>query len=77
MAITTKAVYEQGVLRLVQPVPLAEGEQVEVSIVSEQDKGKQSPSEVLAQIAAMPTAGNAQPFSGRDHDSLLYNQNGA
>lgn len=74
MAITTEAIYEQGILRPVQPIPLAEGEQVEVIIVSEQEPGKESPSEVLAQIAAMPIEGNQQPFSGRDHDSLLYDQ---
>lgn len=77
MAITTEAVYEQGVLRPVQPIPLAEGEQVEVIIVSKPDQGKQSPSEILAQIAAMPTEENAQTFSGRDYDRLLYNPNGA
>ena len=40
MTITTEAIYEQGILRPVQPIPLAEGEQVEVIIVSEQEAGQ-------------------------------------
>ena len=72
MAITTEAVYEKGILRPVHPIPLAEGTQVEVIIVSEPDKTDQHPAEVLAQIAAMPQEGSHQPFSGREHDSLLY-----
>ena len=32
MSITTRAVYEQGVLRPVKPLPLAEGETVDVTI---------------------------------------------
>lgn len=34
MTITIEAVYEQGVLKLLQPIPLAEGTHVEVIVIS-------------------------------------------
>ncbi|MCC5621036.1 antitoxin family protein [Nostoc sp. CHAB 5715] len=38
MTITIEAVYEQGVLRLSQPIPLAEGTRVEVTVISTEAK---------------------------------------
>lgn len=72
MTITTKAVYEQGVLRLSQPIPLAEGTRVEVIVISTKVPENHSPSEILAKIAALPLEGDGGEFSGRDHDKILY-----
>ena len=72
MTITTKAVYEQGVLRLSQPIPLAEGTCVEVIVISTKVPENYSPSEILAKIAALPLEGDGSEFSGRDHDKILY-----
>jgi len=73
MTITIEAVYEQGVLRLSQPIPLAEGTRVEVTVISTEDKPKnKTPGEILAEIAAMPLEVSNDEFSGRDHDRVLY-----
>lgn len=73
MNITIEAVYEQGVLRLSQPIPLAEGTRVEVTVISTGAKPEnKTPREILAQIAAMPLEVSNDKFSGRDHDTILY-----
>lgn len=74
MTITTEAIHEQGVLRLSQPIPLAEGTRVEVIVVSTKAPENTSPGEILAQIAALPLEGSCDEFSGRDHDKILYPQ---
>ncbi|NJK27502.1 MAG: antitoxin family protein, partial [Coleofasciculaceae cyanobacterium SM2_3_26] len=66
MTIAAKAIYEGGVLKLSQPIPLAEGTQVEASVISTKIPEKSSPSEILARIAALPMEGNSDEFSGRD-----------
>lgn len=78
MAISIEAVYEEGVLRLSQPIPLAEGTRVEVIVISTEAKPKvQSAKDILAKIASMPLEGSNDRFSGRDHDSILYPQHDA
>ncbi|NDJ23670.1 DUF104 domain-containing protein [Nostoc sp. B(2019)] len=73
MTITIEAVYEQGVLRLSQPIPLAEGTHVEVTVIATEAKPKnKTPKEILAEIAAMPLEVSNDEFSGRDHDGILY-----
>lgn len=72
MTITTKAVYEQGVLRLSQPIPLAEGTCVEVIVISTKVPENHSSNGILAKIAALPLEGDGSEFSGRDHDKILY-----
>lgn len=73
MTITIEAVYEQGLLRLSQPIPLAEGTRVEVTVISTDAKPKdKTPGEILAEIAAMPLEVSNDKFSGRDHDKILY-----
>jgi predicted DNA-binding antitoxin AbrB/MazE fold protein len=72
MTITTEAIYEQGVLRLSQPIPLAEGTHVEVIVISTKVSENHVPREILAKIAALPSEGKDDEFSGRDHDKILY-----
>ena len=75
MKVTLEAIYEQGVLRLSQPIPLAEGTHVQVMLVSpEIESEPKSPSQILREIAAMPLQGKDDEFSGRDHDKILYPQ---
>jgi predicted DNA-binding antitoxin AbrB/MazE fold protein len=71
MSTTLQAVYEKGMLRLTQPIELDEGTHVEVVIIKLSVAPK-SPKEILAKIAALPLIGNTQPFSGQDHDKVLY-----
>jgi predicted DNA-binding antitoxin AbrB/MazE fold protein len=73
MTITLQAIYEQGVLRLMQPINLLEGTPVEV-VVTSQDFNQEGkiPADILAEIAALPLEGTEETFSGRDHDKILY-----
>ncbi|MEA2176663.1 MAG: hypothetical protein QOD00_4255 [Blastocatellia bacterium] len=73
MTTTVEAIYEQGVLRLKEPLSLAEGAEVEVIVISrEPAAGEVKVTEVLAAIAALPLEGADDNFSGREHDSILY-----
>jgi predicted DNA-binding antitoxin AbrB/MazE fold protein len=67
------AVFEGGVLRPTAPVPLNEGEQVEVIVIQPPTAAEQrSPAQILSEIAALPIEPGGQVFSGRDHDRILY-----
>jgi len=78
MAITVQAVYEHGILRLAQPISLAEGTQVEVVVMTRESKPENAtPAKILSEIAALPLQGNGDEFSGADHDRILYPQQNA
>lgn len=72
MTITTEAIYEQGVLRLSQPIPLAEGTHVEVIVISTKASKNHASREILARIADLPLEGKGDEFSGREHNKILY-----
>ena len=78
MTITTEAIYEQGVLRLLEPMSLVDGTRVEIIIISSTPIPEDgNPADILAAIAAMPLEDRGGEFSGRDHDKVLYGQQGA
>lgn len=52
MTTQLEAIYEQGVLRPLQPLDLAEGVKVEIILVS--PLKKRAPYEILSAISAMP-----------------------
>ncbi|MCG6136783.1 MAG: antitoxin family protein [Nostoc sp. LLA-1] len=55
MTITVQAIYEQGVLRLTEPILLEEGTHVEVIVITKESQSvEKTPAEILAEIAAMP-----------------------
>lgn len=73
MSLTVEAIYEDGVLKPVQPIALPEGTHVSVVITStEFSQPTKTPAQILAEIAALPLASEDQLFSNRDHDSALY-----
>lgn len=73
MTTTVEAIYEQGVLRLKEPIALAEGAQVEVIVITRDAiQNGAHPAEILSTIAALPLEGKNDGFSGRDHDEILY-----
>ncbi|MDT5124287.1 MAG: hypothetical protein QOC96_3769 [Acidobacteriota bacterium] len=73
MTTTVEAIYEQGVLRLKEPLLLEEGAHVEVIITTREPvSGNRAAAEILADIAALPLEGDSEEFSGRDHDQILY-----
>lgn len=75
MTVALAAVYEQGVLRPLQPIELTEGTLVEIILLaSPLSPDHPSPAALLAEIAALPDEGLTDPFSGRDHDQVLYGE---
>lgn len=77
MTIPLAAIYEQGVLRPLQPVRLTEGTLVEIILVAQKPApNSPPPAALLAEIAALPDEGMSDPFSGRDHDQVLYGEPG-
>lgn len=75
MTTTVDAVYEQGVLRLLDPTSLQDGTRVRVTIATDEDVNtvRQRPADILARIAALPVE-DTRTFSGRDHDDELYGE---
>jgi predicted DNA-binding antitoxin AbrB/MazE fold protein len=79
--MTIKAKYENGVLRPIEPLPLREGETVDVTVsvaAPAPPARKRDPHEVarlLKEIAAIPSDG-PEPDDGlnpsTDHDKILY-----
>ncbi|OLE54283.1 MAG: hypothetical protein AUG51_09010 [Acidobacteria bacterium 13_1_20CM_3_53_8] len=59
MTKTVEAIYERGVLRLKEPIQLADGTEVEVTVVTREivRLPERSPAEILASIAALPLEG--------------------
>lgn len=60
MTTSIEAVYERGVLRLKEPVALADGTIVEVTITASEPPG--TPAEILSAIASLPVEGDGQPL---------------
>ena len=55
MTITVEATYEGGVLKPVEPLPLAEHAQVEITIHAPQDAGDEAKSSLAARHQALAT----------------------
>jgi len=80
MTATLQAIYEEGnILRLLSPLALPEGEQVEVTINSnilmEMERTAPDPiraAEIMANIAGMPMEPGGEEFAGTEHDRILY-----
>lgn len=78
MTTTIEAIYERGVLRLKEPIALAEGAQVEVIVISrDAEIGTSKPAEILAAIAALSSESKNGEFSGSDHDQVIYDSEDA
>ena len=77
MTTTVEAIYEQGVLRLIQPLSLEEGTRVEIIVIMQEPTAEgRTPADILAAIAALPIEAGGEEFSGRDHDKILYGDKG-
>jgi predicted DNA-binding antitoxin AbrB/MazE fold protein len=73
MTKQVEAVYEQGRLRPLEPLELPEGARLRVILLtSDAADEPMTPANVLSEIAALPLEGTAEPFSGSEHDSVLY-----
>ncbi len=59
MTFTSPAIYQQGMLQLMQPVDLPEGTSVKVIItVNDSTQEPENSADILAQIAALPLEGD-------------------
>jgi len=68
-----EAVYEQGIIRPLQPLELPEGARLDLIVIThEDDKNDGNAAKILAEIAALPLEGSSDDFAGREHDSILY-----
>ena len=68
-----EAVYEQGMIRPLQPLELPEGARLDLIVIThEQPETNGKAAKILAEIAALPLEGSTDTFAGREHDSILY-----
>ena len=70
MSHTIAGIYENGVIRPLEDVDLAEGERV--SVIVNGNVSAEGASRILEGIAKLPLEGTEDIFSGRDHDTVLY-----
>ena len=71
------AVYEHGLLRPTDPIALEEGAQLEVIVVRpETEPSGRGAAKILAEIAALPLEPGGRDSAGRDHDQILYGEQG-
>lgn len=77
MTKSCAAIYDNGVLRLREPLPLENGAAVDVIVMAPQTPTAPSNiAAVLAEIAALPLEADDQGFCGADHDRVLYGAKG-
>ena len=68
-----EAIYEQGMIRPLQPLELPEGARLDLIVIThEQTETNGKAAKILAEIAALPLEGSSDTFAGREHDSILY-----
>lgn len=73
MAKEIEAVYEQGMIRPLQPLELPEGARLDLFVIThEPDESNGDAARILAEIAALPLESPSDGFSSREHDSILY-----
>ena len=73
MTKEVEAVYEQGMIRPLEPLELPERARLDLIVIThEEPKTNGNAAEILAEIAALPLEGSSDTFAGREHDSILY-----
>jgi len=74
MSKQISAIYEEGRFRPLEPVELAEGEELDLILLTHETTldNQEMPAQILAGIAALPLESRGNPFSGADHDTVLY-----
>lgn len=73
MATKIQAVFERGVFRPTDPVTIAEGTTVELTVTTDGPTPSAGTlADALAEIAHLPLRSPRDGFSGSDHDKVLY-----
>lgn len=68
---TVRAVYEHGVLRLLDPVQLSEGQEVKLTILPTGDSVELTPEEIDRRLKAAGMLGDERWFSDDEVEALL------
>ncbi|HYP42368.1 MAG TPA: antitoxin family protein [Chloroflexia bacterium] len=82
-----EVIYENGILRPLRPLDLAEGTRLEVTIIEiiapplldnahVDEAAYESFLDRMDSIAALPLQSVPQPHTARDHDTILYPKQG-
>jgi len=70
---TIGATYENGVLKPAEPLHLAEGSRVELTVTPVADDNQtETPGEIMARISRLSNKKPEDGLGGRDHDEVLY-----
>jgi predicted DNA-binding antitoxin AbrB/MazE fold protein len=73
MTTRIHAVYERGVFRPTEPVTMADGTAVEITVSTESiPQTPNNSAAALSAIANLPQESPDDGFSGADHDDILY-----
>lgn len=78
MTTNLKAIYENGVLRLKEPLPLPEGAQVDITVTSQENNGDRAQRmedqswDALTQLLAECAIDTGVPDLAQQHDHYLY-----
>jgi len=72
MTRTISAVYENGVIRPIEELNLDEGEHLDLLLITKKSPTAEMSRRAIEEIAAMPDEGDTTPFSGADHNEVLY-----
>lgn len=78
MTTNLKAIYENGVLRLEEPLPFPEGAQVDITVTSQEDNGSRSQVmedqswDALTKLLAECAIDTGVPDLAQQHDHYLY-----
>lgn len=72
MSPTIQAIFENGVIRPLEKVVIDNGEEVEVILLHKTNTSAKKSRQILTEIAELPVEGEANGFSGEDHDQIIY-----
>ncbi len=72
MTHTAIVIYEDGVLRLKEPLPVPSGTEFEALLTEKDGPDPQEAFRILMEIAALPSNGPDDGFSGAQHDEVVY-----
>ena len=75
MTHTATVIYEDGVLRLKEPLPEPSGTEFE-AVLTKKKRNPQEVLRILLEIAALPGNDPKDGFSGAQHDEVLYGKGG-
>jgi len=71
MSKQIQAIYERGMIRPLEPVTLAEGEELDVVLLPRHKQSQGNPAKALEEINGLPLEGEQDSSSGTELDAKL------